>query len=77
MALSTEKDLSTHMNEMKWILIGAFAVVAFFVATEPVVESARGPIEAICANTERLNTRNTIDCFIYRLTGRVMNPRVL
>jgi hypothetical protein len=77
MAQGAEKDMGTHMNEVKWILVCGFVVVAFFVATEPVVPTAVRPIQLICDNQERLSPRNKIDCLIYGVTGRVLNPRVL
>ena len=72
-----EKELATHMSDIKWIIVCGFAIVAFFVATEPVVPAARPTIESICANQDRLGPRNKIDCSIYEWTGRIMNPRML
>jgi hypothetical protein len=77
MVQAAEKDTAKHMNEIKWILVCGFAVVAFFVSTEPVVPSAERTIQSICANHDGLTFRTNIDCLIYQFTGRVLNPRVL
>ena len=77
MAQDAEKNMTEHMSDIKWILVCGFVVVAFFVSTEPVVPSAERTIQSICANEDSLSPRNKIDCLIYKVTGRVINPRVL
>lgn len=77
MASDAEKDMATHMNDIKWIIVCGFAIVAFFVATEPVVPAAARAIQSACDSRDRLSARNQVDCLIYEVTGRVLNPRVI
>jgi hypothetical protein len=72
----SQKDMTKHMNEIKWILVCGFLVVMFFVSTEPVVPDAAIRIQSICADRDRLSAHNKFDCLIYEFTGRVLNPRV-
>jgi hypothetical protein len=71
-----EKDTNKHSNEIKWLLVGGFLVILFFFSTEPVVPSAERAIQSVCADQDRLTPRNKLDCLIYKLTDRVLNPRV-
>jgi hypothetical protein len=77
MEQDSQKDMTKHMNAIKWILIGGILIVLFFVLTVPVVPGAKPRIESICSNIERLSIHTKIDCMIYDLTGRVLDPRKL
>lgn len=72
----SQKDMTKHMNEIKWILVLGFLVVLFFISTERVDPWAEGRIQSICSNQDELSARNKFDCLIYQLTDRVLNPRV-
>jgi hypothetical protein len=76
-AQKNSTDAAKHLNDIKWILVCGFLVVLFFISTEPVVPSAAPTIQAICSNPDRLGTRNKLECMLYDITGRVLNPRVL
>ena len=69
----SQKDTTEHMNEIKWILICGFLVVLFFTLTEPVEPALKERFNQICTNNQ-LSDRNKINCFIFDVTGRVLDP---
>lgn len=76
---NSHKDI----HQIKWIIGCGILAALFLFSTEPVVPSARGSIDSICRNQSnpfnfvKPTARQKLDCAIYTLTGRVLNPRVI